>query len=68
MSNRERERLELKEAHRRSAERVQRLLEELEIAEREFAGLTEKMKALPNITRDDILVGVNGCRAAGARG
>ena len=35
----------LKEAHRRSAEKVQSLLEQLEAAEREFARLTDRLRA-----------------------
>jgi hypothetical protein len=46
MTNREPETRELKEAHRHSAERVRTLLEELEAAEKEFAILTDKVKAL----------------------
>lgn len=46
MSNREPEVRELKEAHRISAERVRTLLEELEVAEKEFARLTDRVRAL----------------------
>ena len=46
MSNREPEIPDLKEAHRRSAQRVRELLEELEAAEKEFARLTDKVRAL----------------------
>ena len=46
MPNREPEIRELKEAHRKSAERVRTLLEELEAAEKEFAILTDKVRAL----------------------
>lgn len=37
---------ELKDAHRRSADRIRELLEELESAEKEFNRLTEKIRAL----------------------
>ncbi len=46
MPNREPETRDLKEAHRRSADRVRSLLEELEAAEKEFAKLTEQVRAL----------------------
>ncbi len=36
----------LKEAHRRSADRVRALLEELEVAELEFVRLTEKVRMM----------------------
>ncbi len=39
---------EIKEAHRRSADKVRELLEQLEEAEREFAHLTERIRALSN--------------------
>lgn len=38
----------LKEERRRSAAKVRTLLEQLEEAEREFAAITEKMKAFRN--------------------
>ena len=46
MPNREPEIRDLKEAHRKSAEKVRTLLAELEAAEREFARLTDRVKAL----------------------
>ncbi len=49
MSNREPEIRDLKEAHRKSAERVRTLLEELEAAEKEFAILTDRVRALNEV-------------------
>lgn len=43
----------LKEAHRQSAARVRTLLEELELAEKEFARLTDKVRKLNESRRND---------------
>ena len=51
---------ELKEAHRRSAERVRILLEELEMAEKEFARLTEKVRALQPPPKESLTIASRG--------
>ena len=55
MPNQESDVRELREAHRKSAEKVRTLLEELEAAEKEFAHLTDKVRALnqtPNVRKE----------------